>query len=173
MVQCSQQWPSVLQPKYLLLRSPPASSLSAVHKPRCQTLHLQPLPPVFSCCSSSVCMHTYTPPQSLEPQGIWHSAWETRSEEGKDIEQSQAEQAIHDSQLPDWPAQSEVSQPGHGGGQCLIGSASRAPSREHSGIPGRLGQYLVGGSSQWQRKCCHWTKACREQRGQHKGREGP
>ena len=49
---------------------------------------IQPLSPVFSCCSSSTCMHTYIhtyiPPQSLEPQGIWHCAQETGSAEGKD-----------------------------------------------------------------------------------------
>lgn len=59
---CSQHWPSVLHPKYLLLQSPPASSLYLVHKQWCQSLHLQPLPPIFSYCSSStsICMYLHT-----------------------------------------------------------------------------------------------------------------
>lgn len=57
----SQQWPSVLHPKYLLLQSPPASSLLLAHKQWCHSLHLQPLPPTFSCCSfTSICMYLHT-----------------------------------------------------------------------------------------------------------------
>lgn len=42
---------------------------------------------------------THIPPQSLEPQDMWHSAQETKSGERKD-EITSGEDAIHDSQFP-------------------------------------------------------------------------
>jgi len=107
------------------------------------------------------------PPQSLEPQGIWHGAQETRSREAKDI--NNVRQGYSRLAVPGLTS-TEQGQPALPRRQPALDRLS--PESTAGSQEGRLSNWWSG-RSQSRRKRCHETKPCRKQRGLHAGRKGP